>query len=232
VPTNFALSSLINCPSGSADAVTATGNQYARYYIVRPTITDPGTTKQLTVRAAMTAAAVDWNNLPLATKDRWDRYADQVLMPGHCGSKIRLTGRTHFCRSVIVQRLYRPTMQLGPPGPFTQASFSPVVIRYFAGVLPQPQVRVTYNPLDGWATEVGGMFTIAYTNPVPLALNAWYGPYANRVAIHGIAGIPSGTFFFKPGFNIANNQRVFFLVRAVRADARISSRFRPKTVRV
>lgn len=219
-PVPFALSSLLGRSSGSAGGVTATGNQHARYFIARPAHVDPATVPQKFMRTQMTRVHQQWNLLPLATKQAWDRHAEasQRVKHNFANTPVHLTGRVAYFRHNLPRREFTNTVTAGPPNRLGETAFGPVRLKYTRGVFPQPNLQLFFETDDEWNQSLNSWLLVHITVPVPDTWNFYERAFFFRRTVT-LATSPAS---FTYNLLIGTNQRLFCKVRAITHDGRTS----------
>jgi len=217
------LSAITTQASGSAGGVTASHNQHARYLRARTTPTDPATGRQRWMRGRFAMLSSAWTGwLTPAQRHAWDTYAVNVLMRNALGDPIHLTGRHHFFRSNLATRMILPPLSVRRDAPtiFNKGQHSAINVK--AGYITS-EVRVYFAQDDAWNTELGGFLTVFESRPQSLSINFWAGPYTYLGAVPGNPDFPEpGVYSFQSNYRILPDQRIFFRVQTLRADARVS----------
>lgn len=228
-----AVASLTGWLSGAAGNVIATGNQHRRYCITRDGHADPATSRQALIRLAMTQASDDWKAKTEAERASWREYAKHVPVATRLNLQTYISGREHFCRVWIVRRLFGDSFPTAAPTKFTKVGFSPVSISYAVGFSPPPPLRfrVTFNPQDAWCFDAKARLCIYWSDPVPEHVNYYDRSFANRGVV---AGTDTGVTSPQAVLQVVeppSGTRLFFNVRLVTSDQRMSDRYRPKAIR-
>lgn len=215
-----ALSAFIDCASGSAGDVTATGNQHARYLIDRPTITDPNTTAQANLRSSWGKVQQAWDALTTAQRLAWSQHAATYTLTTHsfCPHPHVLTGRQDFFRTNVPNHYFRGSTIANAPTAGNTA-FAPMRLTYVRGVFPQPRPRLFFDVNDEWNNLTGSALLVQISAPVPDTWNFYERAFLFRRVVN-TGGVSPARFTYNIPIN--TNQRLFCKVRAITGDGRVS----------
>jgi len=209
--------------SGSIGGNTFARNKGGQYVRQRVIPTDPATPAQQTRRSVFAALTVAWSSsLTQDQRDAWDLYGANVATTNRLGQAIFLSGMNWFISANTMQNSIGGSFIEDGPTVFTLAELSATSI---AVDVSAQTAEVTFSALDGWANEDGGFLIIQQGQPVNVSVNFFRGPFRIMGGVLGADLVPptSPTGFGTLLFAIAESQRAFFRLRAVRADGRIST---------
>lgn len=223
-------SALMTAASGSVGGLVASHNRGGLYFRARTIPVNTNTEEQAAVRNFMAQCAAAWGDvLTDAQRLAWATYADFVLMPDAMGDPRKVPPMGHFCRSNV------PRLQAGlaridaAPTEYFLPSFTAPT---FAVDASDGEVDVTFTNTDAWAGEVGGGMLVYASRPQSPTINYFRGPYRFAGLIAGAVSPPTSPATIVLPFPVVADQKVFFQIRVVRADGRVSSPFRSLSVAV
>lgn len=218
-------SPLLSSASGHIAGLVFSHNKGGNYVRQRSIPTNPNSTYQQEVRAAMGQLASLWNDtLTPAQRATWDVWAANTPFVNKLGDTIYINGMAAYARANI------PRIQTGLPrvdaasppfnfGDFTTPSFSMVAA---TGVL-----SVTFDNADAWANEDDSAMLIYTSRQQNVGINFFKGPYRFADAIDGDGTTPpTSPATMDAAFPAAVGQRVFVRAIVSRADGRLSQPFR------
>lgn len=207
------------------------GNVYARnrsgnYARARTTPVNPNTSNQQSARNAVSAAVSRWSNsLTAAQRTAWNLYASNVAMLNRLGESINLSGFNHYVRSnSLLLRNGETPVDAGPTTfelPETDSLFA------VTGSEATQLISVAFDDTLTWLDEDGGFMMVFMGMPQNAQVNFFAGPWNLAGVIDGDSGTPPTTpqTFTAPRV-ITEGQRVWVYARIVRADGRVSTKFR------
>jgi hypothetical protein len=207
------------------------GNVFARnrsgnYARARTVPVNPNSSNQQAARNAVSTAVTRWaNTLTAAQRTAWSLYAANVAMLNRLGESINLSGFNHYVRSnSLLLRNGETPVDAGPTDfslPETDSLFS------VAGSEATQLLTVTFDDALAWASEDDGFMMIFMGMPQNAQINFFAGPWNLAGVIDGDLAIPitSPQTMTAPRI-ITQGQRVWVYARIVRADGRVSTRFR------
>jgi len=218
-------SPVIAAGSGSIAGLTASHNKGGLYLRARTIPTNPGTTLQTAVRAAMASLSVLWQDtLTALQRLAWETYAENVPLINKLGDPINVTGLNMYIRS-NVGRLQAglPRVDDGPStfnlGEYTAPSFSIDTA--------SDEVDVTFDNTDAWANEDDSALLVYGSSPKDPTINFFKGPYTLLDTIDGDSvTAPTSPAAIPLAQAIVAGQRNFFRIVVSRADGRLSADFR------
>lgn len=221
-------SQIVTQMSGSLGGLTGSHNRGGMYLRARSIPTNPNTTRQQNARAAMTNAVNRWTSvLAVGNRNSWANYANNTPLIGPLGDAITLTGQQMYIRSQAV--LAMANLQLSAAltdlttfaGSNNLGDFTPVVVAHDDG----QTAEVTFDPNDDWANEDGSVMLIqSGRDTLNASVNYYKGPWQLRGIIAGDSVAPPATpYSFTASATWQEGQRLYFRVRVLRADGRLSS---------
>jgi len=183
-------------------------------------------TLQQAARAAMASLVERWSStLTAAQRTAWGLYADSVAVQNKLGETVYLTGQNMYVRTncILVQNSLTPiddaptVFELPDQDPTLAVSISEAT----------QQLSITFDNTRSWANEDGGYLFIYMGSPQNPQRNFFAGPwkYAGKVEGDG-ASAPTSPATISVPFAATEGQRIWVYARILRADGRLSERFR------
>lgn len=218
-------SALLTDASGSIGGLTASHNRGGLYLRARKVPTNPGTSFQETVRAAVSQLSNLWlDALTVAQREAWNNYAAQVTIPNALGDPIHVSGLNMYVRSNA------PALQAGlgiqddAPTILTLGEFSPPS---FVPTAAADTASITFEDTDPWLDETGSAMLVYFSRAKNPTVNFHKGPYRFAGTILGDDTTPptSPQVLALP-FPVEVGQRIFGRFNVLRADGRLASPFR------
>jgi len=212
--------------SGSMAGNTFARNRSGNYVRARTKPVNPNSALQQTVRAALTTLTARWSQTLTANqRTAWNLYAASVSMKNKLSETINLTGFNHYLRSNII--LLQSSLTLVDDGPtvFELPEKDPsFAITAAEGT---QLISVTFDDSLPWANEDDAHMIKFQGQPQNAQRNFFAGPWRLMGTIAGNSGTPPTT----PDdeaivFAISELQRVWVYARIIRADGRLSEKFR------
>lgn len=215
--------------SGSVAGLTYSRNAGGQYIRARSTPTDPATSYQQTVRAAVASLVNLWKDtLTAAQRAEWDLYAENVPLPDVFGDPKYRTGINHYVRSNVPRiQAGSPRVDAGP-GIFDLGDYTAPSFGFDATA---NEVDVTFVNTDDWAGEDDSDMLVYCGRPQSPTINFFKGPYRYAGKIEGDAITPptSPAAIGLP-FAIIAGQQGFARIVVSRADGRLSTPFRGSAI--
>ena len=212
--------------SGSIAGNTYARNRYGNYVRARTVPTNPQTARQETMRAIVAALADRWSeSVTIAQRTAWGLYGDSVAMKNRLGEVVHLSGYNHYIRSNSVLMQIEETIVDAGPTIFELPDHDPT----FAIVATESgqTISYTFDALRAWANEVGGFLVKYQGSPQNGQRNFFDGPWRLHGTIDGAGSPPSSPDEeASPPFAIAEGQAQWCYARIIRADGRLSEKFR------
>ena len=209
--------------SGSIGGTTFARNRYGAYMRNRVKPTNPKSSRQTVVRAAMADMKDLWAALTQDQRDAWETYGANVSMLNRLGMTIKLTGWNHFVRSNVALLSAAKTVVEDAPEIFSLPETDPTV--EITGDESDGKIKVAFNNALTWATEVGAYMLVYGGFPQDPNITFYGGPWRYVGAIAGAAEAPTSPQSFTPPTPVFEGQRIWAKVRIVRADGRLSYDF-------
>lgn len=217
-------SALVTQVSGSIGGLVGSHNKGGYYFRARAVPTDPATTPQEVVRAAVAYLSNRWvNDLTQAQRSGWDQYASQVTITNPLGDEREISGMNHYIRSNVprIQSTLLPIVD-DAPSLFSLAGFteisSPTANASTNGV------AFAFNNADTWAnTDDSGMI-VWISRPQNPSIQYFKGPYQFATFVPGNSTTPPES----PAAAISNfpfiaGQKIFWRVAVSLDDGRYSN---------
>lgn len=220
VPEMLFTSPVYSQASGSIAGITYSHNRGGMYTRARVTPTDPSSSRQQQMRAAIGTLAPYWGQtLTQGERDAWDLYADNVPWINPIGQTIYLTGQQHFIRVNSVHLQIGEAVVEAAPSIYDLGTFTQPV---FAGATSAPQVEVNFTDTDLWANGAGG-FMLIYTGKSVGQGRAFYrGPWRYTGRVVGDTTPPSSPFTGPPPWAWSAGNQAWIQIRFIQTDARMS----------
>lgn len=212
--------------SGSIAGNTFARNRYGNYVRSRTKPVNPQSPLQDSVRSAMAMLTQRWSaTLTAAQRTAWNLYASNVAMKNKLGETINLSGFNHYIRSNMIMAIQEGTLVDAGPVVFELPEDDPV-FRFTSSEATQQHAVVFDNGLD-WADENDAFMFIFEGQPQNPQRNFFAGPWKFLGHIAGVNGAPPASpANFASVFGIAELQHQWLYARIMRADGRLSEKFR------
>lgn len=215
-------SSIYTQVSGSVGGLTYGHNRGGLYARSRTIPTDPNTTFQQPVRAALASIVNRWTNLiTAAERAAWDVYAANVPVLGALGDPLYLSGQQHYVRSNIPRQVQGLTLVDAAPTTFDLGEFTPFTVSNISAG--SDDYDVNFTDTDDWCDE-NDSAVLVYSSPPFNVSRTWYrGPYRFADTIDGNSVTPpTSPATISSPFALATNEAIAFHLRVTRADGRLS----------
>lgn len=217
------LSNVVASGSGSFGGTTVSRNRYGMYMRSRVTPVNPSSSFQAAVRAVFAQMIDAWTTvLTDAEREAWSTYAANVPVVGTLGEQQFLTGQNHYVRSNSARI----------QGGFARIDAAPAV--FDLGSVIQPgftpdasngSTSVSFDDSDAWANEAGGGLLVYQGIPQNASRTFYKGPWRYIGSVVGATPTPPITpAVMNSPYTLAENQQLWFYVRALRADGRLTNR--------
>lgn len=215
--------------SGSIGGTTYAHNRYGNYARARTTPTNPNTSAQQAIRAAIAFLNARWSDtLTALQRAAWGLYGDNVAMKGKFGQTIHLTGQCHYIRSNSIRKYGVVAIIDDAPVIFELPAKDPTLAVTCSEAT--QQVTTAFDNTMAWAVEDGAFMFLYQGQPQNAQRNFFAGPYKGLAGIPGVdpagAVTPNVT---ASKYGIAEGQHQWIYARISRADGRLSERFRDDT---
>jgi hypothetical protein len=219
-------SQIITQASGSIGGTTFSHNRGGMYMRSRATPTNPNSPQQQAVRSAVASLVSAWNNVLTAPQRAvWDAYAENTPVLNKLGEPINVGGLAMYIRANV------PALQAGlarnDDGPtiFNTGEYTEPVI----GTISEAgqTMSLAFTEADDWVSEDGAAMLVLASRGQNASINYFKGPYRYAGKVEGDSGAPPATpASIDLPFAVVEGQKVFFQVRVIRADGRLSAPFR------
>jgi len=216
--------------SGSIAGNVHARNRYGNYIRARTKPVNPNTLRQQQVRAALSMLTERWSDtLTALQRTAWNLYADNVTMKNRLGESIHLSGFNHYIRSNSIHARLGQTIIDEGPVVFELPETDPIM-NITASEATQ-QITVNFDNTLPWSTEDAAVMQFFQGQPQNGQRNFFNGPWRY---MGGVAGIdPGGAAspeIETAVFAISEGQGLWIYARIIRADHRISSKFRANII--
>ncbi len=215
--------------SGSVAGNTYARNRYGNYARARTKPVNPNTALQQAIRGAIAFLTDRWaQTLTAAQRTAWGLYGDNVNMTNRLGEVIHLTGFNHYIRSNAIRKQVGIAIIDAGPVVFEIPASDPT----FAITCSEATQQITwaYDDTMDWADETGAHIFFFQGQPQNAQRNFFAGPWRLKGGVNGVTGAPTASPYVGPvAFAIAELQHQWGYARILRADGRLSEKFRADT---
>lgn len=206
--------------SGSIAGITYSHNRGGMYTRARVTPTDPSSSRQQTVRAAMGVLAPYWGKtLTGIQRDAWNLYGDNVPWTNALGETIFLTGQQHFLRSNIPHVQLGATPTADAPTIFDLGTFTAPTIHEAKSA---PSISIAFTDTDAWANTDGAYLAIYCGKAVGPGRKFYRGPWRLAGAIGGATPPPATPALYAAQWPWSTDNICWVQCRIRQADGRLS----------
>lgn len=208
--------------SGSINGWVYSHNRSGSYVRNRSLVTNPNTSFQVEARGNFRDAVDAWtNNLDATSRSEWETYAANTPVLNRLGDPINLTGQQMFIRSYQAIAMVGGDAPTGAPAIFDLGTFTPPVITADASA---GELSIAFTNSDEWATAVGGFLSIKQSRPLNPTINFHRGPWRFVGSVAGDIIAPASPEVIPALYlPLTAGQKLFFEVRAINADFRVTS---------
>ncbi|MBA7685414.1 hypothetical protein ES703_93838 [subsurface metagenome] len=217
--------------SGSVAGTTFARNRYGAYARNRTKPVNPNTALQNAQRAALTLLTARWaQTLTGAQRTAWNLYGSNVVMLNKLGENINLTGFNHYIRSNtgLIRTGHGTLIVDDGPVIFELPATDPTLA--VTGSEGTQDLTISFDNTLPWAMEDPGWLYVYQGSPQNAQRNFFAGPWKFALSVVGILGGGVVEPQVVPAtFAIAEGQRQWIYARILRADGRISQKFRADT---
>lgn len=211
--------------SGSLAGNTFARNRYGNYVRARTKPVNPNTSRQGTIKSAMSALVEAWNDeLNDTQRTAWNLYGSSVAMTNKLGESIKLSGFNHYVRGNSV-RLFTGASRIDA-GP-TEFSL-PVVDPTLAVTCGNDnRMDIAFDDTMPWCDIDGEQIMLFMGKPQSPGRNFFAGPwrYAWRAIGNSETPPTSPTESVEGPYVITPGQKVWFYARISKIDGRLSNKF-------
>jgi len=214
--------------SGSIAGITASHNAGGQYFRARAVPVNPGSTRQDTVRGALSALTIRWNaSLTQAQRDAWGVYAKNVSVKDRLGATRQRSGINWYCacnslRAIAGMLLPTPYID-DAPTVFTGALLTPPSI--VSATAATDVLSISFENTNTWASAVGGALLVFAGIPQNAGVSSYQGPYRYSGKIPGAVVPPTSPLPITSAYPFGVGNRVFVRFRSINLDGRISPSF-------
>lgn len=211
--------------SGSLDGLIAAHNHGGPYFRNRTTPTDPNTSRQILMRAALTAAYANWLDLDPTLRAAWEAFARSTERTNRIGAQRHNSGWNEFVRAFTYRHYAEAELSIGLTTTLSTAPAGPIIFGMAPGVvldagtdqfiMSVPEQSGTWweDEESAWLLELSTVRTapgvVAYT-PYPPTRNFFKGPWQLAGSVLGQA---SGNITVTLTRNATTGERVFWRAR-------------------
>jgi len=201
-------------------------NRFGAYMRKNTVPVNPRTALQNAVRAAFSQLSVRWSQtLTALQRTGWNSYGANVAVKNRLGEDVFLTGVNHYQRSNVILAQIGEAYIDAAPAIFELPEQDPTLL--FTASEAAQELEVAFDDTLEWLDEDGGFLVVYMGNPQNPTVNFFDGPWR-------LAGFSAGDSVTPPTtpetvtcpFAITETQKIFIYARIVRADGRVSEKFR------
>ena len=216
--------------SGSVAGTTYARNRYGAYARARTTPVNPNTPRQATARTIMRFLAEQWREAPLtdAIRTAWQTYAESFNWNNKLGEQVTLTGFNAFTRGNAALANIGADIVTAAPAALGLPPGDPAFVVSNVSVATQT-FDVAFDDTFDWPGEDDAYMIFHQGKPHSPSRQFFGGPFRRCAFLSGNTAIP----LVSPqlalpniGFPLVLGQRIIWEASIVRADGRISTRFR------
>lgn len=216
--------------SGSIAGSVYARNRFGNYVRPRTKPVNPQSPRQSAARVIMMYLAEAWRESPLTDVIRaaWQTYADSVNWNNRLGEQVTLTGFNMFVRGNAAALNIGEDMKVDAPVDLGLPAGDPNFVVSNVSEATQTFDAAFDDTMD-WCTEDDAFLIIHQGKPVSASHNFFGGPFRRCAFLGGIdpGGIASPSLALPNiGFPILEGQKIWWEAAILRADGRISTRFR------
>ncbi len=216
--------------SGSIAGTVFSRNRFGNYTRPRTKPVNPRSQRQMGIRTIMMYLAEAWRESPMTDliRDAWQTYANSVSATNRLGEQVTLTGFNCFVACNAALQTVGAALITAAPETLGLPPGDPAFA--VSGVSAEAQsYTVTFDDGFDWVTEDGAFLVWYQGKPVSPSHNFFGGPFRYCRTLPGID--PGGTAspalnMEDAGFTFVLGQKIWWEARIIRADGRISNRFR------
>lgn len=206
--------------SGSIAGITYSHNRGGMYTRARVTPTDPSTTRQQIMRAAMGVLAPYWGDtLTQVQRDAWNLYGSNVPWLNPLGQTIFLTGQQHFNRINTVRIQFAEAILAAAPVIFDLGTFTAPT---FTAAVDTPTADISFTNTDPWANGTGGFMFIWSGKNIGIGRAFYKGPWRSTDKVVGDAIPPASPIVVVPPWPWAIGNRAWMRCSIMQIDGRLS----------
>ena len=172
--------------SGSLDGITASRNRGGQYFRKRATPTNPNSTNQQEVRAAMGALSSGWRLLTQDQRDNWTSYADQT--PVEIQGETRfLTGFQQYIKGNTPREYFEVDRIDDGPATAGLPIFTTPTLAITAAT---KELIVNFEDTDAWVDQDGGFMYVTASNGLSQSINFFKSGFKKIDLIEGSSTVP------------------------------------------
>ncbi|MBA7694999.1 hypothetical protein ES703_103616 [subsurface metagenome] len=216
--------------SGSIAGVTHARNRFGNYTRPRTKPVNPRSQRQMGIRTIMMYLAEQWREAPMtqAIQDAWRTYADSVNWNNRLGEQVTLTGFNMFIRgNAALMNIGADFVVAGPAALGLPAGDPNMVVSNVSEAA--QKFDLAFDDGFDWCAEDDAYMIMYQGKPTSASHNFFGGPFRRCAFIAGNTAVPTTSPALalpNIGFPITEGQKIWWEAAIVRADGRISTRFR------
>lgn len=207
--------------SGSIAGLVYSHNRGGMYTRARTTPTDPGSSRQMILRAAVGSLAPTWaGTLNDALRQAWRNYASNVAMVNALGETVFLSGQQHYMRCNIPRIQVGLAVKTAAPTTFDLGTFTAPTI---SEANDDRETSISFDNTDDWASTDGGALLCYHGNPQGAGINFYKSPWKYAGKVDGsTATPPTSPNVFTPPVEQVAGQKIWTMIRIMQVDGRYS----------
>lgn len=216
--------------SGSIAGNTYARNRFSNYVRPRTKPVNPKSQRQTAARVIMMYLAEQWRESPMTDVIRtaWQTYSDSVNWQNKLGEQVTLTGFNMFIRGNAALQNVGAALVTAAPADLGLPPGDPAFV--ISNVTAAGQTfDLAFDDGFDWCGEDDAYFIVYQGKPVSSSHNFFGGPFRRCAYIEGNTAVPVTSpqaALPNIGFPLVLGQKIWWEAAIVRADARISTRFR------
>ncbi len=220
----------VNEMRGSAGGITIARNRSGSYVRSRTKPVNPRSQRQMGIRTIMMFLAEQWRESPMTDVIRtaWQTYADSVNATNKLGEAITLTGFNLFIAGNAALLDIGADLVTAAPAALGLPAGDPNMV--VSNVTEAAQTfDLAFDDGMDWAGEDDAYLIMHQGKPVSSSHNFFGGPFRRCAFLSGNTAVPlvsPSLALPNIGFPLVLGQKIWWEARIVRADGRLSSRFR------
>jgi len=224
-------SALVTQLSGSIGGMTAAHNSSGMYLRARTIPVNPNSNRQQAMRMYMDSAVTFWTQtLTEAQRESWRTYAQNVTLMNPLGDPINVSGQNMFVRSGVAMLLVGNPLDQIEEAPTIFNTGDPGTLSIDTADSALNTVTINIDGAPAWAAIDEASILGFMAPPQNPSVNFLKGPFrfVNDVRGNSVTPLTSADFDTTdadPPIPFIEGQRVFFRVRVLYDDGRLTQAF-------
>lgn len=220
----------VNEMRGSAGGITIARNRFGSYVRSRTKPVNPKSPRQVAAHIIMMYLAEQWRESPMTDAIRlaWQVYADSMNWGNKLGESVTLTGFNVFVQCNAAILALGGTLVTAGPAALGLPPGDPAFVVNPPSAAGQ-NVDVAFDDGFDWCKEDDGYLSMYMGQPQSPSHNFFGGPWRRWISIDGDTAVPiTSPQVGQTGmpWTVTLGQKIWYEARVIRADGRISTRFR------